>query len=352
MEVTRRKFVAYTCATVSAHAFPNTSFGTLPECENLRLSQHEWIGEATTKGYIINHCSNPKHPDSKCGVNTKLLGIAKEANIAMFANKTFGSVVARTKPLAFQLEYRAPDQQHSYLAVVSNVLLPGLTYKGHVFGTEQIGEKKKKYVITANGQPVSRKEMTLVIFTEGEKKLYAKYSLSTPSIRAILTEADIQNLLSANAFYVMVTYQGSFLMIRKYHTLGLDKLVQKLYSHTVSEKKKADNKVCFEGGCFLTTAACVAIARADDCWELRSLRRFRDGHLAQTEPGQEDIRYYYKVAPLIVSAIGRDSNAKQLFKSMYWFRVIPYALLIRFGFKQTVHRLYKSWIFSLEQKYL
>src|SRR5690606_29479169 len=36
-----------------------------------------------------------------------------------------------------------------------------------------------------------------------------------------------------------------------------------------------------EWGCFLTTATCQVVGLADDCWELTTLRHFRDGWLAR-----------------------------------------------------------------------
>ena len=53
--------------------------------------------------------------------------------------------------------------------------------------------------------------------------------------------------------------------------------------------------------CFITTAVCEGLGKKDDCYELMTLRNYRDTWLANSEGGQELIKEYYRIAPLIVS---------------------------------------------------
>ncbi len=48
-----------------------------------------------------------------------------------------------------------------------------------------------------------------------------------------------------------------------------------------------------EGGCFITTACCEVLGLDDDCFELRTLRRYRDQVLAARPGGDADIARYY-----------------------------------------------------------
>src|SRR5690606_13403351 len=45
--------------------------------------------------------------------------------------------------------------------------------------------------------------------------------------------------------------------------------------------------------CFLTSACCTVIGLGDRCWELETLRRFRDGWLSSFAAGRGDIARYY-----------------------------------------------------------
>lgn len=53
-------------------------------------------------------------------------------------------------------------------------------------------------------------------------------------------------------------------------------------------------------GCFLTTAACEHRGLPDDCFELSTMRDFRDRVLLETPAGQAMVRHYYEVAPRLV----------------------------------------------------
>lgn len=93
----------------------------------------------------------------------------------------------------------------------------------------------------------------------------------------------------------------------------------------------------FMPGCFLTSAACDTIGLADDCWELASLRRFRDDWLAYQPGGAQDIATYYTEAPAIAARLLEDP--KSLVR-LYWTRILPSALASRLGLKKTARRLY------------
>ncbi|MBQ3665404.1 MAG: hypothetical protein II919_04795 [Lachnospiraceae bacterium] len=55
--------------------------------------------------------------------------------------------------------------------------------------------------------------------------------------------------------------------------------------------------------CFITTAVCEKLGKTDDCFELTTLRNYRDTWLINSDGGKELIEEYYRIAPLIVSRI-------------------------------------------------
>lgn len=90
-------------------------------------------------------------------------------------------------------------------------------------------------------------------------------------------------------------------------------------------------------GCFLTTAACEGVGLPDDCWELRTLRRFRDGWLAQQRGGIDDIVTYYAKAPAIAERLKGDRHA---LLRLYWLRIVPSALAAQIGANRLARALY------------
>lgn len=83
--------------------------------------------------------------------------------------------------------------------------------------------------------------------------------------------------------------------------------------------------------CFFTTAAVHTLGLTDDCWELRSLRRFRDGPLGQMTGGADLIDRYYAEAPGVVAAIGQRDDASRIWTWAYWRYILPCAVMTRLG---------------------
>jgi len=71
------------------------------------------------------------------------------------------------------------------------------------------------------------------------------------------------------------------------------------------------------GFCFITTAVCEYMGKADDCIELKTLRKFRDEWLAFQSGGQELIERYYEIAPGIVEKI-KDSPFYEYYCESLW----------------------------------
>ncbi|HEX8702805.1 MAG TPA: LirA/MavJ family T4SS effector [Myxococcaceae bacterium] len=85
--------------------------------------------------------------------------------------------------------------------------------------------------------------------------------------------------------------------------------------NTVLELRLAEEKK--KGHCFLTTACVEARGLPDDCEELQVLRAFRDGYLRQRPGGAGLIAHYYAIAPRILEAIHRGTDAPAVFERIY-----------------------------------
>lgn len=83
-------------------------------------------------------------------------------------------------------------------------------------------------------------------------------------------------------------------------------------------KNRGEEKVNSEsygsGGCYITTATCKWLRKADDCYELRKFREYRDNILLNEPDGKAIIAEYYKVAPKIVNNIEKSEQSEEI----YW----------------------------------
>lgn len=104
-------------------------------------------------------------------------------------------------------------------------------------------------------------------------------------------------------------------------------------------------------GCFLTTACVGMIGLDDDCFELETLRRFRDGVLARQPHGGADIATYYRHAPRIVAAIRNAASPKRELARIYARYILPSAIFARFGGHRLARRIYTAMMRDLAARY-
>ena len=105
-------------------------------------------------------------------------------------------------------------------------------------------------------------------------------------------------------------------------------------------------------GCFLTSACVRAKGLPDDCYELQTLRYFRDTYLKATEEGQEEVRRYYDIAPLLVDRINRMETAELIYENIYNRLIIPCIKLIEAGNNAECYRMYQSYTQKLCDEFL
>lgn len=101
----------------------------------------------------------------------------------------------------------------------------------------------------------------------------------------------------------------------------------------------ADQKCEPPEGCFITTACCETLGLADDCFELRTLRRYRDEVLAKRPGGRDEIAAYYRLAPSILARLPVEARERRL-RSLYARYILPASLAAKLGLDALAYRLY------------
>lgn len=131
------------------------------------------------------------------------------------------------------------------------------------------------------------------------------------------------------------------------------------YCTYYKEYRWPDSNVCghFEGdsggiGCYLTTACTKSKGLPDDCYELETLRRFRDTYMAFKPEGKTDIAEYYKFAPLIVEAIDNRSDSTEIWNRVYEEMILPCVRLIECEKSEEAYDKYKQFSLLLRDLYL
>lgn len=105
-------------------------------------------------------------------------------------------------------------------------------------------------------------------------------------------------------------------------------------------------------GCFLTSACVEAKGLPDNCYELTTLRTFRDEYLMNQECGECEIHHYYFVAPTIVENIRKSGHAQKIFEKIYMELVLPCVKMIELSDLDGAHKLYHNYVLALEKQYL
>ena len=115
--------------------------------------------------------------------------------------------------------------------------------------------------------------------------------------------------------------------------------------------KDRDNDTCAAlDDCLITSACCEVLGLSDDCFELRSLRAYRDRVLASMPGGAADIALYYEIAPQILCAMPSATRHARL-SSAYLLYILPAAVAARLGLPTLAHRLYRAMMRRLAREF-
>jgi hypothetical protein len=104
--------------------------------------------------------------------------------------------------------------------------------------------------------------------------------------------------------------------------------------------------------CYITTSACIALGRGEDCSELQLLKSFRDGYMMQTEERSALVREYYDIAPTIVKRIAKDPCRKKIYTDLWDRYIFPCTRLVAEGKYEECLALYKTMVMELDERYV
>ncbi|MWC29172.1 TerD family protein [Paenibacillus sp. MMS18-CY102] len=104
--------------------------------------------------------------------------------------------------------------------------------------------------------------------------------------------------------------------------------------------------------CFITTAVCSSLGRADDGYELTAFRAFRDNWLSKQADGERLIQEYYSVAPVIVDRIRAEANGESIYHRI-WDEYLDECLqAIEDGNNERCKEIYCGMVHDLKVRYL
>lgn len=104
--------------------------------------------------------------------------------------------------------------------------------------------------------------------------------------------------------------------------------------------------------CYITTAVCENQNKPDDCYELETLRAYRDQYLMCTEEGRSIVEDYYDIAPSIVMALQMQKDSDRIYDRIYDSYLTPCIRMIEAGKNEECKQLYMDMVRHLQSKYL
>jgi hypothetical protein len=95
-----------------------------------------------------------------------------------------------------------------------------------------------------------------------------------------------------------------------------------------------------EDSCFITTAVMHSLNAEDNCYELETLRAFRDSFMRKLHP--EDVERYYREAPGIVEKIKAREDSSVIFRGFFRAYIMPAITAIEQGKDEEAYEIYKN----------
>jgi hypothetical protein len=94
--------------------------------------------------------------------------------------------------------------------------------------------------------------------------------------------------------------------------------------------------------CFITTAICDILGKADDCDELQTLRQFRNTYMLSDTERRGLVDLYYETAPAIAKRMRENDDRHQEATSLYDEHIAPAVDAIKAGRDEEGMRIYSA----------
>jgi hypothetical protein len=105
------------------------------------------------------------------------------------------------------------------------------------------------------------------------------------------------------------------------------------------------------GGCFITTAVCIATGLGDDCDDLCTLRAFRDSYVLPTHSGQALLKEYSELGPKIATALLSLPNYKAVCTELYATHISTAVHFIKSGNQGAALGEYVQMVRQLQRRF-
>jgi len=99
-------------------------------------------------------------------------------------------------------------------------------------------------------------------------------------------------------------------------------------------------------GCFLTTAACGILGKRDDCYELESLRKFRDTYLSKNYPHL--VLEYYAISPVLSKMLTEHSQREKISLDMMQHYILKCIVYVNLHHYDEAIETYKEMVYYLQ----
>lgn len=204
------------------------------------------------------------------------------------------------------------------------------------------GQEQQPVGLAVDGGSVRVGEMSLDRRTSGsDAGMVAGFSLSRDNLASLLAQLEAGSRMVVQSVIAVEGSEDLSDVASDFDVAPLQDIDRTFARARTSMEASLRARQCEPqaGGCHLTTVCCGMIGLADDCWELRTLRAFRDGWLVRQESGRADIARYYREAPEIARALASDPGAA---RRVYRRFVLPSAAMAYLGWNRAAWGLYRK----------
>ncbi len=171
------------------------------------------------------------------------------------------------------------------------------------------------------------------------------YKIETELLQTNSSEFDLPKELNIKKMTLLYHPEGELIGDEKDTVSILDKK-NGVYLVLTYKNESSDE------GCFLTTACMSIQGKEDNCYELSTLRTFRDQVLKSNVDGKVLIQEYYHIAPKIVSAIDQRNDKNRVYHEIYHDMVLPTIQNIENNNTAGAIEVYQNYTRKLESLYL
>jgi hypothetical protein len=307
----------------------------LPACEHGRELGNEMLHLYDARGFTFK---DYKLSDVSPPAGTRAQVVSKDGYVSYA--ETAGALVKNSYPVPILIQY-ADGEAKLKVSGISDF----------DFGNSRVRTDPTSKSIWMNDQPIREGRLQLAIRGQESPDSLMLFSLTNASRNHFVVHDKWKNLESIpDKITIALLLDGEIIVTRVVNVAAWKAFKKR---HVAQQKKiaaKKDAGKCQAAPCFFTTAACEVVGLADDCWELNTLRGFRDGYLSQRRDGAADVARYYAEGAMILDALKRRPDAVSRLLELYWLTILPCALGIKLGLNRLAWSLYRRRFHALREE--